>query len=1195
MKKEERKRKKSLKASRASISIMLAFLIMPVYSFAGVIVDGARISSARRMVSGAGELVMNAGLASYDDVLKSVYGLFAMSEDEEELQKNLEVYFNETISNTTLADSGDEETRKYLESIRSLFSEPEKVEFDNFVKLSTDNFGISPVEGAVLTNPSVMKNQIVEYMKYLGPVSMGKGLIAKLGAFKDFNKQSEVMEAKIEYEESLGDLQDSLEKIYKYINLYNEYIVTIGITKDTINEDVKYIEEKYREASFYLGLCSAENMIISDIPYYSELESDIITEHNDTGTPVIDIVRNYLYSYITEDPELTGFEGTYSDICLSPDILFVSEVSNQFIENDEFPKEYYVVHTLVSMYENEYDGLSDEDKETYKAEKDLYSGYKQGIEDHKTLAEGIKSNWENEINRICGEVASRISDRMKKIELAIYYLDNVKDGIDELLTCLDECEKKGNEWGDKIEALSEGEMRNTMQSEYESEVKPISRTDISDFEKAVDENNGALNDVKDYFSDIKFFGFFVGEKEDDYAGKYWPYIGARAIYDESEANTYADEIMENFSKPDDEISVEFKTVASEYSFYNYLCDVCNQEEPETSEEDSKSFMDTMKDLGDTSNMKEAEITEKSKEGISANIDEEIAKAIKEMRNYDESSDEYNVGNPASSDHEDMLDNQKNILESTSDFLKNIGDLAASVVEEGVYDLYLTEYITEMFSCYTCDKLYTGGNIEEISPVTLSGVPINEDNNVFYKSEAEYILWGNEDMKKNHTYTNALIFGMRFVLNNIYAFTDAEVKSVTLAAATAIAGWTGFGVPIVRTVLIMSLALAESVLDVNELLDGGAVPIYKTKTTWHMKPSGMINAIKDHGQELANMAAEKAGEKIDDIFGKLENCANNEVDKINETMHGYIDELSESAVETAMNTVIAPIYDVSVSVINSADETITKENIENMIIEKLNLNNASAGGDDIDSVVLGYVTDFAREKTGQLADAIYQNYAKVSESAKDKIGDLRKQAQEQIENIIKPVKEKADAKVDEYSSALKDEISKGLEKAGDQAKQYAQDMANKYITGASTALTEKLSPSSSSKISFSKDSKTTSGKTITLTYKEYLKIFILLNTLFDEKEEAMLSRIATLIQINMTNGMDNIVINEKEYEKSEDFNITEAYTMLEMESEATINTWFMGMFVPNYNMNPDGSTSYDFDYSHIAAKEKKISYKGVLSY
>ena len=158
-----------------------------------------------------------------------------------------------------------------------------------------------------------------------------------------------------------------------------------------------------------------------------------------------------------------------------------------------------------------------------------------------------------------------------------------------------------------------------------------------------------------------------------------------------------------------------------------------------------------------------------------------------------------------------------------------------------------------------------------------------------------------------------------------------------------------------------------------------------------------------------------------------------------------------------------------------------------------------------------------------------------------------------------------------------------------------DMANKYITGASTALTEKYSPSKSGNISFSKETKTTSGKAITLTYKEYLKIFIMLNTLSDEKEKAMLSRIATLIQINMTNGMDNIVIDDTEYEKNGDFNITEAYTMLEVEADAKINTWFMGMFVPDYNMNADGSTSYEYNYSDIASKEKKISYKGVLSY
>lgn len=1195
MKKDNKKRKKTLKTSRASISIMLALLIMPVYSFAGVIVDGARISSARRMVSGAGELAMNAGLASYDDVLKSVYGLFAMSENEEELQKNLERYFNETISSTALAENGDEETRKYLDSIRSLFSEPEKVKFDNFVKLSTDNFGVEPVEGAVLSNPSVLKNQIVEYMKYLGPLSMGKGFIAKLGALKDFNSQSEVMEAKIEYEESLDELQEAFDKIYENINNYNDYIADFKMDPSMVQADIDKIRELYRQASYYMALCSSPDMNLAELVPADDLEKAINEESESTGVSVYDIVKMYLDAYIMltvpEGEEPTFFMEEYNeifDLYYSDELRFVYETGNQM----KYASDYSIVYTLLEMYESEYKNFSDEEKEAVKSEKDIYMSYKDGIDTQISFAHEVKDHWESEIDRLCSEASEIILEWAEKSMKSLNALKASAEGIDALESCLDNCETKGQKWGDKIGELSEGEMRDTMQSEYESAVKPVSRTDISEFSEAVDKNISVFEDIMGYFSDIRFCDKPIYLTK-NYAQTYWPYIGEYSIYESADAQNAAESIMtEKFSQPEGEIASDFSPVGSEYSFYNYLAQVCGKPETKTSEKDSKKFMDTMNSLGNTSNISEVELPEASKTGVLGQIDEETAKAIKDMLEYEVSPDEYNVGNSESSDEEDMLENQKDILESTSEFLKNIGDLAAAAVGEGVSDLYLTEYITEMFSCYTCDKLYSGGSIEEISPVTLSGVPINEQNNVFYKSEAEYILWGNDDMKKNHNYTNALIFGMRFVLNNIYAFTDAEVKSVTLAAATAIAGWTGFGIPIVRTVLVMALALAESVLDINELLDGGAVPIYKTKATWHMKPSGMVNALKDHGQELADSAAKKAGEKIDDIFGKLEKCADNEVDKINDTMHDYIDELSKNAVETAMNTVISPIYDVATTVINSADQTITKENIENMILEKLALDNDS---EDIDSVVLQYVNDFAREKTGQFADVIYQNYQKVSGTAKENIGDFRKKAHDEIKNIISPVKEKADQKVDEYSELLKKEISEGLSKAGDQAKQYAQDMANKYITGASTALTEKYSPSKSGNISFSKETKTTSGKAITLTYKEYLKIFIMLNTLSDEKEKAMLSRIATLIQINMTNGMDNIVIDDTEYEKNGDFNITEAYTMLEVEADAKINTWFMGMFVPDYSMNADGSTSYEYNYSDIASKEKKISYKGVLSY
>ena len=100
------------KTAKGSVSIMLAFMMLPVYTFAGTIVDAIRVSSARQMASDSADLAANAGLSDFDSVLKSVYGLFAVSSTEEELQENLYDYFYRTVNNTALT-SEDESGRKY--------------------------------------------------------------------------------------------------------------------------------------------------------------------------------------------------------------------------------------------------------------------------------------------------------------------------------------------------------------------------------------------------------------------------------------------------------------------------------------------------------------------------------------------------------------------------------------------------------------------------------------------------------------------------------------------------------------------------------------------------------------------------------------------------------------------------------------------------------------------------------------------------------------------------------------------------------------------------------------------------------------------------------------------------------------------------------------------------------------------------
>ena len=123
-------------------------------------------------------------------------------------------------------------------------------------------------------------------------------------------------------------------------------------------------------------------------------------------------------------------------------------------------------------------------------------------------------------------------------------------------------------------------------------------------------------------------------------------------------------------------------------------------------------------------------------------------------------------------------------------------------------------MTEMFSCYT-DTLKKDGDGNLVAKA-MNGKDMT--NNPYFGAEAEYILWGNDSVTKNLQSTRAMIFGIRFALNAVYAFTSTDTTVPALTAATAIAGWTGFGVPIVKTVILLAWAMAESFVDVKTVVE-----------------------------------------------------------------------------------------------------------------------------------------------------------------------------------------------------------------------------------------------------------------------------------------------------------------------------------------------------------------------------------------
>lgn len=215
----------------------------------------------------------------------------------------------------------------------------------------------------------------------------------------------------------------------------------------------------------------------------------------------------------------------------------------------------------------------------------------------------------------------------------------------------------------------------------------------------------------------------------------------------------------------------------------------------------------------------------------------FSQALTELFGYvDSNGEEPSEGSDNSYNEFEGIDSTS--FDKVSDFFA----VESVAIEQLFESILITEYITEMFSCATSG---IGGEFK-----TLSGYPMNSDVCPMFNSEVEYILWGFDNESQNVLATKVLLLGVRFVMNSIYAFSSPEIDNRTFVAATAVAGWTGIGIPIVQNTLKAVLAVVESFVDVHLLMTGVAVPIYKDETTWRVGLGNSIDNVFNISTDVA---------------------------------------------------------------------------------------------------------------------------------------------------------------------------------------------------------------------------------------------------------------------------------------------------------------------------------------------------------
>ncbi len=175
--------------NEGAITVFFSITILAFIVFTAVIVEGSRIKIAELQGHRALEVSANSLLAGYNSLLKEEYGLFALANpDGDYVDRTVKGYFS---GNTSEAE-----------------------EYWNLYDYSLDTLEISLKDS--LNEAPVVKQQILQLMKYRGLESLGGSLLEKLELISSTGDTLQILDNKLKLEremQKLSSLQQQLEQL----------------------------------------------------------------------------------------------------------------------------------------------------------------------------------------------------------------------------------------------------------------------------------------------------------------------------------------------------------------------------------------------------------------------------------------------------------------------------------------------------------------------------------------------------------------------------------------------------------------------------------------------------------------------------------------------------------------------------------------------------------------------------------------------------------------------------------------------------------------------------------------------------------------------------------------------------------------------------------------------------------------------
>lgn len=350
----------------------------------------------------------------------------------------------------------------------------------------------------------------------------------------------------------------------------------------------------------------------------------------------------------------------------------------------------------------------------------------------------------------------------------------------------------------------------------------------------------------------------------------------------------------------------------------------------------------------------------------------------------------------------------------------------------------------------------------------------------YGAELEFILFGKDSLQSNVKTAENWISGLRLITNMLYAFTSADLRQEASMIAFGLAGWTGFGVPFVKTVLLVVAAVGETWLDMGDLTSGDELPLIKTRNTWRFSLSG-VKAI--------------ANDVVEDIFNLVEDEVASGIEAAGEVTKESLNEIKNSALQTVEDALTNPlqsfIQQILTQVDTSKDEISSK--FDEMIISLESYSMEGAVGEAYSSAL----ADIRNTKDTFVSrvDEIYQKKFETDGITEGILVD----AKNLVDGILAPILEKVNSKVDELTEKWLGQLNN----LRDRGEKVSKDAIQGWLDG----FTSDLGGGSLS-------ADMSVAASMTMAYEDYLFFILLMKMSGDQGKRDLLVNTSMLIQMEV---------------------------------------------------------------------------------